>query len=504
MVERRLVSSRVYENAEFPSVTDFSFDGTNSDLATQLYIRAKDGATAEPFGKFDIPSTLQTRLDELDLDWDKLPGIAQRALLWDSGYGITPKDQPVQIWTLNDHSMTDLAVPEAQFEEVNCTKKECPQPSGTMSLSNEFCIGANMLKAARCVVQHFDDDTAIHSAMWVTGGNPLVVPTPRIMIHAWNDMTDHNNYIVFAMHTIQRDAEPAWNNCASADENDGYGSLVLPCISTDNITAELNNSKQEVTGSAWVSRWMIEDYSAVAKASNNGKFNVMLVVPIVAGVIVIIAVIGLFIFYKRSNVTMKLLHSSEYLVDKRIPFDSIVFQRALSKGANGEVWLCDYHGQQVAVKRLLQNKDHPANDVEEFAREIELSASLAHPNIISFLGVAWNSLNNLVMVLEFFPMGDLQNYLQKNGDLMSWAKDKIHIAVGIAQALEYLHALTPPLIHRDLKSKNILLTRMLEPKLIDFGVSRARQECSMTAGVGTPYWTAPEVFEGKRYTEQAD
>ncbi|KAE9010592.1 hypothetical protein PR002_g15309 [Phytophthora rubi] len=108
------------------------------------------------------------------------------------------------------------------------------------------------------------------------------------------------------------------------------------------------------------------------------------------------------------------------------------------------------------------------------------------------------------MVLEFFPMGDLQTYLAKNGDLMSWAREKIHIAVGVAHALEYLHSLSPPLIHRDLKSKNIMLTRMLEAKLIDFGVSRERQENSMTAGVGTPYWTAPEILQGDRYTEQAD
>ncbi|KAJ8556728.1 hypothetical protein ON010_g9236 [Phytophthora cinnamomi] len=78
------------------------------------------------------------------------------------------------------------------------------------------------------------------------------------------------------------------------------------------------------------------------------------------------------------------------------------------------------------------------------------------------------------------------------------------MAVGVARALEYLHAYSPPIIHRDLKSKNILLTKLLEAKVIDFGVSRGRLDNTMTAGVGTPYWTAPEILEGKRYTEQAD
>ncbi|KAJ8528680.1 hypothetical protein ON010_g14649 [Phytophthora cinnamomi] len=205
-----------------------------------------------------------------------------------------------------------------------------------------------------------------------------------------------------------------------------------------------------------------------------------------------------------SNKTLKILLGSEQLQGKRIPFDSIAFERALSKGASGEVWVCEYNGQKVAAKRLLQTKDQKAENVQAFAEEIRLSASLVHPHIVEFVGVAWNSLNNLVMVLEFFPKGNLQNYLQKHGDLLSWARDKIHMAIGVAQALEYLHARTPPLIHRDLKSNNVMLTDQLEPKLIDFGVSRDTIDLTMTAGVGTPYWTAPEILEGKRYTEQAD
>ncbi|KAG3177018.1 hypothetical protein PC128_g17047 [Phytophthora cactorum] len=501
---RRLASSA---NAELPSnSSNFAFDGTNSDLAKQLYFRAKAGDKAKQFDKFDVPDTLQTRLDELKLDWYKLPGIAQRALLWDSGFGISPNNKPVKIWTLNGGSMADLAVSKRQYEDVNCTVKVCLQPDNKTSYANEKCLGGDMLKAARCVVEDFVDETGIHAAMWVTGGNPVVIPTPRVNKHAWTDQNDQKDYVVFAVHTIHLDYEPAWDFCPTPKQNDGYGSLVLPCHTTANITAEIDSLKQEVTGTHWVSQWLVEDYSSVAGASDAGKVNLLLLVPIAAGVIVVIGLIGLFVFLKRrrqakedqicfdespvcpgnyyqdcrdtdfvadrdrstahtaedmetttykgvdrtirlkpsysgefgsgSNCTLNILHNSEFLVGKRLSYDSIIFKRPLSKGANGEVWQCDYQNEEVAVKRLLQHQNHHADEVEEFAQEIELSASLKHPNIVEFIGVAWSSLNNLVMALEYFPTGDLQSYLQRNGDLMSWPRDKIHIAVGTATALQ--------------------------------------------------------------------
>ncbi|ETL30853.1 TKL/DRK protein kinase, partial [Phytophthora nicotianae] len=198
-----------------------------------------------------------------------------------------------------------------------------------------------------------------------------------------------------------------------------------------------------------------------------------------------------------------LLHS-QHLHGNRIPYDSLVFQTELSKGASGEVWICRYGGQEVAVKKLLHTRDQKAEDVQVFAEEIELTASLIHPHIVKFIGVAWNSLSNLSLVLEYVPRGNLRDYLHTNSDILSWARDRIFMAIAVAEALEYLHSRTPAIIHRDLKSNNILLTESLDPKLIDFGVSRGMMDLTMTAGVGTPYWTAPEILEGDRYTEKAD
>ncbi|ETL25821.1 TKL protein kinase [Phytophthora nicotianae] len=81
---------------------------------------------------------------------------------------------------------------------------------------------------------------------------------------------------------------------------------------------------------------------------------------------------------------------------------------------------------------------------------------------------------------------------------------KVKIALHIAHALTYLHSLSPVVIHRDLKSRNILLTTDLDAKLTDFGVSRERADHTMTAGVGTSLWMAPEVLMGERYDDKAD
>ncbi|KAG3163389.1 hypothetical protein PI124_g5529 [Phytophthora idaei] len=307
---RHLAGSGRYQDAELPSdAGSFAFDGTNSDLARQLYFRAKAGASASQLNNLKAPSAVQDRLDELVLDWDKLPGIAQRALLWDSGFGLTASDAPVKIWTLNKHSIADLAVPLDQFLVVGCEEKACVQPDNTTSYSNEWCGGAQMLQAARCVVEDFVDSSDIHAAMWVTGGNPLVVPTPHILKHEWKDQRDKNSYIVFAIHTLDLDDEPAWNTCPDPSQNDGYGSLVLPCFTTANITSATKTKMKEVEGSPWVSRWLVEDY---ATAEEN-EFNMVLLVPVIGGIIVTAVLLGfLFLVQRRQNGTPILLYLTKH------------------------------------------------------------------------------------------------------------------------------------------------------------------------------------------------
>ncbi|RLN47289.1 hypothetical protein BBJ29_009212 [Phytophthora kernoviae] len=190
---------------------------------------------------------------------------------------------------------------------------------------------------------------------------------------------------------------------------------------------------------------------------------------------------------------------------RRIPYSSLYFTRVLSKGAFGEVWLAQLENKQVAVKRILNEKKNDEKEIECFGAEIKLMASFSHPKIVEFMGVSWSSMQDVCAVTEYMSKGDLYGFLKRRQGQLNWRDHKIFLAEDVADALGYLHGLSPKVIHRDLKSKNILLDDAFRAKLSDFGISRERSvEDTMTAGVGTIYWTAPEVLMGKKYTEKAD
>ncbi|POM70597.1 TKL protein kinase [Phytophthora palmivora] len=201
------------------------------------------------------------------------------------------------------------------------------------------------------------------------------------------------------------------------------------------------------------------------------------------------------------------LWNDEIIVAKRIPRDKVHIKNLLSRGAYGEVYSGLFNGWQVAVKMLLPVTRTNLQHVNEFLAEAKMTATMDHPHIVSFVGVAWDSLSDLCVVLEFVDGGDLRMLLNKYQDMheaVGFNRQKVSIALQVCHALTYLHSLMPPIIHRDLKSRNILLNRDMEAKLSDFGISRERMERTMTAGVGTSLWMAPEVMLGERYDDKAD
>lgn len=200
------------------------------------------------------------------------------------------------------------------------------------------------------------------------------------------------------------------------------------------------------------------------------------------------------------------LWEDQVIIGACVPREKVVFADAISHGGFGEVYVGSFNSQRVAIKMLLPEMRRDLSQVNAFLAEAKLMATLEHPCIVRFIGVAWDSLNDVCVRSEFMPNGDLRTLLtnyEASNQPAGFDIDKLVIAHDMAQAPTYLHSLSPVVIHRDLKSRNVLLDEN-NAKITDFGVSRERAERTMTAGVGTSLWMAPEVMMGDRYDEKAD
>ncbi|KAG3020176.1 hypothetical protein PC120_g9423 [Phytophthora cactorum] len=201
------------------------------------------------------------------------------------------------------------------------------------------------------------------------------------------------------------------------------------------------------------------------------------------------------------------LWEDEVITATRIPLEKLTTTKLLSSGGYGEVYRGVYREEVVAVKVLLPDKQKDLEQINAFLAEIKMMATIDHPCIVRFLGVAWDSLSDLSAVIEFMEEGDLRSVLdrfQQEQRPRGFDLDKARIALQTTQALTYLHSLDPKVLHRDLKARNILLTSELDAKVSDFGVARKYSFTSMTAAVGTSLWMAPEVMLGDRYDASAD
>ncbi|CAA6660406.1 unnamed protein product [Spirodela intermedia] len=181
-------------------------------------------------------------------------------------------------------------------------------------------------------------------------------------------------------------------------------------------------------------------------------------------------------------------------------------ERLVGKGGSSRVYkgrLSD--GEDFAVKILKQSEDA----LREFLLEVEIITTLRHKNIISLSGFCFEN-ENLVLVYDFLPRGSLEDNLHGNDHekaSFGWAQ-RFKVAMGVAEALNYLHGAGKPVIHRDVKSSNILLSDDYEPRLADFGLaqwessSSSHAPCSDVAG--TFGYLAPEYFMYGKVDEKID
>ncbi|XP_023051390.2 serine/threonine-protein kinase Nek4 isoform X2 [Piliocolobus tephrosceles] len=188
-----------------------------------------------------------------------------------------------------------------------------------------------------------------------------------------------------------------------------------------------------------------------------------------------------------------------------MPLDAYCYLRVVGKGSYGEVTLVKHRrdGKQYVIKKLnLRNASSRERRAAE--QEAQLLSQLKHPNIVTYKE-SWEGGDGLLcIVMGFCEGGDLYRKLKEQKGQLLPENQVVEWFVQIAMALQYLHE--KHILHRDLKTQNVFLTRTNIIKVGDLGIARVLENhCDMASTlIGTPYYMSPELFSNKPYNYKSD
>ncbi|PRP84423.1 putative LRR receptor-like serine/threonine-protein kinase [Planoprotostelium fungivorum] len=230
--------------------------------------------------------------------------------------------------------------------------------------------------------------------------------------------------------------------------------------------------------------------------------NVPIIVGAVIGGVVFLILLGviLALAFRKRMITQVMYQTIDLTnVDLGAAKKSI----EIGSGAFGIVFKAAWRELSVAVKQI--KSEHVTREqVESFLKEVAILQNLRpHPNLVMFIGMTIPP-QPLTMITEFCDGGSMYDYIRKNPTDLSLKMKWIN---GIALGMLHLHK--EKVVHRDLAVRNILLTKYLEPKVSDFGMSRvteaAENEGSQTAtNIGPIKWMSPEALKERHYSAKSD
>nr|XP_043612092.1 serine/threonine-protein kinase STY46-like [Erigeron canadensis] len=205
---------------------------------------------------------------------------------------------------------------------------------------------------------------------------------------------------------------------------------------------------------------------------------------------------GLWLSSTVRNVKVEKETDDPGIADYEILWQDLIIKGQIGQGSCGTVYHGLWHGSDVAIK-LFMYQEFSDDVIISFKQEVSLMKRLRHPNILLFMG-AVTSRQHMCIVTEFLPRGSLSHILQRHSTRLDWRR-RIHMAMDIARGMNYLHRYKPPIVHRDLKSSNLLVDKNWCVKVGDFGLSRIKHQTYLQtkSGKGTPQWMAPEIIRNE-------
>ncbi|KAE7999159.1 hypothetical protein FH972_003626 [Carpinus fangiana] len=248
---------------------------------------------------------------------------------------------------------------------------------------------------------------------------------------------------------------------------------------------------------------------APCKRKKKNEFTIPVVASSIAAVLIVLFILSALAIYRRkikgvakSNIKSK---------NRRYSYSEVVritnhFNTIIGRGGFGSVYLGTLTDDtQVAVKLLSPSSNQ---GYKEFQAEAHLLMVVHHRNLVSLLGYCDEG-ENKALIYEYMANGNLQQQLSvTNKCILKW-NDRLQIAMDAAHGLEYLHnGCKPPIIHRDMKTSNILLNEHMQAKIADFGLSRAFANESdshvSTRPAGTLGYLGPEFQASGTFNKKSD
>lgn len=207
---------------------------------------------------------------------------------------------------------------------------------------------------------------------------------------------------------------------------------------------------------------------------------------------------------------MRLATPRETLEEKlteveKVRYADLDFVESLGSGEFGQVFRGKYRGEEVAIKQLYWDSSMSEVVMQDLAREIESFRHLRHKRLVRFIGACLEP-SAACLVTEYMPGGSLHHLLHVRKTRLP-LKGAINMCIQIADGVMYLHNQRPTVVHRDLKSLNVVLDLGLNIKICDFGLTESMWRTHITKknNGGSPRYMAPELFDSKtKITERID
>ncbi|KAK9668190.1 hypothetical protein RND81_13G040400 [Saponaria officinalis] len=200
---------------------------------------------------------------------------------------------------------------------------------------------------------------------------------------------------------------------------------------------------------------------------------------------------------------------SNSIADFDIRWEDLHLAEEVGQGSYAVVYHGLWNGSDVAIK-VYFGKDYDEKTLLGYKKEISIMRKLRHPNVLLFMGACYSQ-ERLAIVTEFLPRGSLFKILHKNNQILD-IRRRLRMALDVARGMNYLHRRNPPIVHRDLKSSNLLVDKNWNVKVGDFGLSKLKNATFLTAksGGGTVTFPssssveAPEVLRNELSNEKSD